>query len=61
MGLAEDLHNFVDNIPLGRIFCNRCDSWDHECGCYPDIKDTLRKELHEDIQKIIDEYHIEEE
>lgn len=29
----DTVHNF-----LGRRWCDECESWDHDCGCVPDVR-----------------------
>jgi predicted metal-binding protein len=32
--IAEQL---VEQFVTGRLYCDRCNSYDHECGCNPDV------------------------
>lgn len=37
---ARDVYDVI-RAALGRRWCDTCDSWDHECGCVPDVLDKL--------------------
>ncbi len=41
----EELEKALQEIPIGRIFCNVCNKYDAYCGCTPDVKDRIRKEF----------------
>lgn len=35
----------IENIVFGRLRCYKCKSFDHECGCTPNVNERYRKEI----------------
>lgn len=42
--LCERLRKVLETIHLGRAWCDRCESYDHACGCSPDVNERRRQE-----------------
>lgn len=42
-GQILTLRQFIQEIHIGRLFCQECNEWDYRCGCEINIRDRYRK------------------
>lgn len=62
---AKSPREIADEIaggtPVGRSYCQRCQSYDHECGCTPDMDAVIRADLAERVLQALLSYAAERE
>ena len=45
----------LNKIPLGRLICDQCGEWDHDCRCQPNVVERTRIEIVEGLRSHIQE------